>query len=130
MLPNVCYNTSNGTLAPGVFFYRAELAAPSGSFSVVVAQTKAGSCSGYFEMGSGNQVNLLSAKGTSCATNLPGVAFTQNSTTGAVTASISDATAGATYILSVKYSAKSSVTPICTYNFAASIGGTTASGSQ
>ncbi|WP_121356841.1 hypothetical protein [Flavisolibacter nicotianae] len=126
ILPQICFNTSNGTITPGVFFYWTSLKAPGSSFVITVTQTN--NCGAVpFALGNGNQFDLPNATCTNAGT----VTYSQNATTGAVTVSVSGATAGQTYILGLKYSAKSGATfsSTCTFQFDAFIGGTEVGGS-
>jgi hypothetical protein len=71
-------------------------------------------------LGSGNQFNRQT--GSSCGNDGTAATYSQNSTTGAVTVSVSNATAGGIYILGLKYGAKSGATftSSCTFTFDAS----------
>src|SRR6476620_4649369 len=118
-LPNICYNTSNGTITPGVFYYWTNVTAPTSSFTITVTQTNP--CSApIFQLGNGNQFNLQT--GSSCGNDGSAVSYSQNATTGTVTVSVSGAQAGKVYILGLKYGAKSGATftSSCTFTFDAS----------
>jgi hypothetical protein len=127
VLPQICYNTSNGTITPGVFYYWTSITAPSSSFTITVPQTN--TCGAVpFVLGSGNQFNVSN----STCTNAGTVTYAQNATTGTVTVNVSGVTSGQTYILGLKYFAKSGATfsSTCTFTFVSKIGGTDVSGSQ
>lgn len=127
VLPQICYNTQNGTITPGVFYYWTSLKAPGTSFSISVLQTN--NCGAVpFLLGNGNQFDLPDAN----CTNAGSVTYSQNATTGTVTVTVSGATAGQTYILGLKYGAKSGATfsSTCTFTFVSQIGGVSVSGSQ
>jgi hypothetical protein len=127
ILPNICYNTSNGVITPGVFYYWTNVTAPARNFTITVTQANPCGAS-IFQLGSGNQFNLQS--GTTCSNDGTSATYSQNTTTGAVTVSVSGAKSGGVYILGLKYGAKSGATftSSCTFTFDANTtnGGTTA----
>jgi hypothetical protein len=127
ILPNICYNTSNGTITPGVFYYWTNVTAPARNFTIKVTQVNGCGVAELFQLGSGNQFNLQS--GTTCSNDGTTSTFTQDAS-GTVTVSVSGAKSGSLYILGIKYGAKSGAkfTSSCTYTFDASTinGGTTA----
>jgi hypothetical protein len=99
-LTMILYGIKNGKInnvAPGVLFYYSAVVAPSSSFTIDVVETNSNSAFNLFGVQKG-QVNLYSA---SCGS--AGVTSTTTLTTGNVHIAVSGATAGATYIIGIKY---------------------------
>lgn len=125
-LPGVCYTASGLTVSnavPGVFFYFSNIVAPSANFCVDVVQTKSCGSFLYFGVQQGNQAYLYS---NGCTKLVQG----SQSSTGQAHVCITNATAGQTYIVIVKYNVKSIIgstfigsAPTCQYTFYSSIGG-------
>jgi uncharacterized repeat protein (TIGR01451 family) len=133
LVGQLCYTTKNGkvtNVTPGQFFYYTTITAPSASFCVEVIETKACSGLALFAVQQGNQITLYNAacgnvaSGTQVSLGVAGIC-------------ISNATAGAVYVLSVKYDSHSIVgavftgaAQVCQYNFVSKIGGVTVPGSS
>jgi hypothetical protein len=98
-LPEICFNLRGnkiGNVNPGVFFYYTKIVAPSSSFTVDIGQSV--TLPGTLFPTQSDQVIVYD---TSC-TRLQTVVV--SSSGGQVTMQISNAVAGQTYIISVKYS--------------------------
>ena len=96
------YNVISGKInsaAPGVFFYYTRVTAPSSSFTITIGESHAPIPSPDWKPLGVKQVMVYNA---SCVTNAVTVTSTTNSG-GGVTISVSHATAGAIYYISVKY---------------------------
>ncbi|MFV8343371.1 T9SS type A sorting domain-containing protein [Flavobacterium sp. XS2P39] len=104
-LNNVCTTVSNKTVTnaiPGVFFYYSNITAPAANFTIVVKQSNDGDLNKLFSIQNSSQLRLFTS---SCET----VNFTGSVINGGKDASysVTGATPGATYIVSVKYDVKS-----------------------
>ena len=127
-LENVCYKPDVGMVGnaiPGVFFYYTKIIAPSEAFTINVVQTKDCSNFNYFAVHQGNQILLFNDDCERLITVIP-----SESSTGQAHLVVNGATAGATYVLSVKYNVKSIIgstytgqPPTCDYHFVTNIGG-------
>jgi hypothetical protein len=104
-LSSLNYSVSNGKIknvTPGVFFYWVAVTVPAGNNSFTITQTiTTGNFTGLFDIGGGSNVF-----NSNCDSQHPTI--TQNTATGDVTAQWNAPTAG-TYIISIKYDAKSIV---------------------
>jgi hypothetical protein len=103
-LDHLNYSVQNGkiknNITPGVFFYWVAVTVPAGNNSVTITQTiTTGNFTGLFDFASGSGVFTSNCNSLSDT-------ITQNTTTGAVTVQFNAPTAG-TYIISIKYDAKS-----------------------
>jgi hypothetical protein len=87
-------------VTPGVFFYWVKVTVPAGNNSFTITQTiTTANFTGKFDIASGSNVF-----DSTCTSQHPN--FTQNTTTGTVTAQWTAPTAG-TYYISIKYDSKS-----------------------
>ncbi len=132
-LAQLCYTATGKKVAnitPGVFFYYSYITAPSASFTIDIVQST--SCTGFklFAIQQGNQISLYD---NSCNK----VASGNEVATGQGRITINNATAGAQYVISVKYDSKSvqgstftGNPPVCQYSFESRIGGATVPNSQ
>ena len=116
------YNLKNGAInnvAPGVAFYYVKFTAPASSFTVVINQSDNGSTPAFGAM----QLNVYNAACSKVA-----------DTSGTNTISVSGATAGQTYIVSLKVDPSTvvgSANPgTVTYTYVTSVNGTTVPGSS
>jgi hypothetical protein len=105
-LGNLNYSVAGGKIknnvTPGVFFYWVSVTVPAGNNSVTITETiTSGNFTGLFNFTSGSSVFT-----SNC--NSVADTITQNTTTGAVTVAFNAPTAG-TYIIGIKYDAKSIV---------------------
>ena len=109
----IFYSLNNGKIAsninPGVFFYYTNVTAPSASFTIDILQTTNNTADGGIDLfavqnNSSSQIILYNADCTN--SNLGQVTSTAG---GHVVISVTGATAGQKFIVSVKYSAKSIV---------------------
>jgi hypothetical protein len=131
-LAQLCYAYSAQkvtNITPGVFFYFTYITAPSSSFTIDVIQTA--SC-GFklFSIQQGKQITLFS---NSCTSFVSGTEISL----GQGRINVTNAVAGAQYVLVVKYDSKSvqgsaftGSAPVCQYNFETKINGTTADNTQ
>ena len=133
-LINLCYKHSGGKVSvvtPGVFFYFAEVKAPSSTFTVDILQTNNNAGFKYFRIQQGSQINVYTKNCGSVA------ATVSEFSPGQGRAIVTGAVAGQTYIIQVKYDSKSIETistftgsaPTVAYTFVSSIGGSPVSGS-
>ncbi|MCF6130752.1 T9SS type A sorting domain-containing protein [Flavobacterium wongokense] len=111
-LYNVCTKLSGRTVnnaIPGVFFYYASVVAPSSSFTINVKQTNDGDLNKLFTIQNAQQIRLTNA---SCGN----VSFAGSMLNGGTEAkyAVTGATAGATYIVSLKYDVKSIIGAVYT----------------
>ena len=135
-LTEVCYSVKSGfvsNVTPGVFFYYAYVTAPSSSFTVDVTQTSLTTGFKLFGVQISSNQSQVFLWDPSCNK----VATGTQVTLGQARVSISNATAGRIYVLSVKYDAKSvlnspvgSVPPIANYNFTMKVNSTVVTGSS
>jgi uncharacterized repeat protein (TIGR01451 family) len=114
------------SVAPGVMFYYISITAPSSTFTINVTQTNDAGWKPIPAQSTG-QIILYESN---CAKSNKGTS-TFSSGTGTATISVTGATAGATYVVGIKYSLSglagqpvSSPFPTVTYSFATDIGGT------
>jgi hypothetical protein len=101
----VCTTTKENYVTnaiPGVFFYYANIVAPSSSFTIEIKQTKDGDLNKYFNVQNLRQIRLFTD-------NCENKSFTASIINGGHDARyvIAGATPGATYVVSVKYDVKS-----------------------
>ena len=132
-ISQLCYQVKSNKVSnvtPGAFFYYTIIIAPSASFSVNVVQTKSLSNFQLFSINQGNQIILWNETCTKVATGV-------QLSLGEGKISITNATPGTRYVLSVKYDSKSvlgtslsSVPPICQYTFESKINGISLPGSR
>jgi hypothetical protein len=127
-LYNVCTTVSGTTVTnaiPGVFFYYSNVTAPAANFTIVVKQSNDGDLNKLFSIQNSGQLRLFTS---SCES----VTFTGSLINGGKDASysVTGATPGATYIVSVKYDVKSIIGAVYTgadlvskYTFASFING-------
>lgn len=111
-LVNACTKLTGRTInnaVPGVFFYYASVVAPSSSFTINVKQTNDGDLNKLFTIQNTQQVRLTT---NSCGN----VSFAGSMLNGNTEAKyvVTGATAGATYIVSVKYDTKSIIGAVYT----------------
>src|SRR5204863_9000311 len=106
----VCFTVKGGgpnakvtNATPGVFFYYAKIIAPSASFTVHVLQTKSCSGLGLFAL----QQDQIVIWDPHCNTALNQTINTSTAADASIT--ITGATPGALYVISVKYDTKSIV---------------------
>ena len=129
----LCY-TSTGNIVtnvtPGMIYYYAMLTAPSSNFCIDVIQNRTDTNFSKLSIHQFNQIKLLDAR---CMASSLGVTVTPGN--GRVC--ISNATIGATYVLSVKYNPKSAigssyfgVAPEVLYGFKCQINGETLPGTE
>jgi hypothetical protein len=133
LVDQMCYSSNAGVVTnvtPGKIFYYTKLVAPSSSFCVEVLQTNAVS---GFNLMTIHQENQISLYESGCFRVATGVMYTLGN--GRIC--ISNAIAGTTYILSVKYDPKSiigSILPgspsVCMYGMESRINGVLVQGSQ
>ena len=100
-LTQVFYGVKSGTInntAPGVFFYYTKVTAPGPAFTINIAQTNNNGAVPFFGVQQNNQVILYNAD---CSTSNLG--SPPNAANGQATISVSGATAGQVFIVSVKY---------------------------
>jgi hypothetical protein len=119
-LLNVCYTASGGLVTnaiPGVFFYYTTITAPASSFTVSVEQTDNNAGFKAFNVQNIQQVRLFTSNCTS-------VQISPTINGGDASFTVTGATAGQTYIVSVKYDTKSIIgsstgggLPTVTYTF-------------
>ncbi len=131
---SLCYTASCGkvtNVTPGQFFYYTTITAPSASFSVDIVQSKSISTFGLFSIQQTDQATLWNGSCTKVATGV-------TVSTGQGRVSITNATIGAKYVLSVKYDSKSvigssytgSTAPNCLYSFESRINNVLVANSQ
>jgi hypothetical protein len=130
----LCYAVRNNKVSnviPGQFFYFTFITAPSASFCVDVLQTN--NRAGFFNF-SINQTNQIYLFDPNCTSRAQGAEAT---TIGNGRICVTNAVAGATYILQVKYDSKSVIgsaytgsAPIVQYTFESRINGVTQAGSR
>lgn len=111
-LTNACTRVTGRTInnaVPGVFFYYASVVAPSSSFTINVKQSNDGDLNKLFTIQNLQQVRLTTS---SCGN----VSFTGSMLNGNTEAKyvVTGATAGATYVVSVKYDTKSIIGAVYT----------------
>jgi 5-hydroxyisourate hydrolase-like protein (transthyretin family) len=139
-LANICYSASGnkvGIVTPGVFFYYATIVPTASNFTINVIQTKGATTSanafGTFDIQKANQITLWNPDCSKFSDNGEIISGSNGKLV------ISGATPGATYVLSVKYDAKSIqgdsytaavIPPTVTYNFVTKINGTDYPGSS
>jgi uncharacterized repeat protein (TIGR01451 family) len=114
------------SVSPGVFFYYSKITAPSSSFTITVPETNL--LNWRVILIQQGQALLYDASCTKL-----GITGTQNATTGTVTYTVNGATAGATYVVGIKYDPGSLVGqpvsksggkyPTNTYSYSTSIDG-------
>ncbi len=126
LVGQLCYATRSdkvSNVTPGQFFYYTFITAPSASFCVDITETKSCTDLDLFSINQGNQLALYDV-------NCNNVATGTQITLGNGRICITNAVAGAQYVVSVKYDSKSIVgssvtgTPhACTYTFVSRING-------
>lgn len=131
-LGNLCYTGVRGKIfnvTPGVFFYYTLVTAKTSSFIIDIEQTKNLSNFAHFAIHQENQVRMWDANCNRIGSGLS-ISVGQGRLT------INNAIPGNTYVLSVKYNAKSIIgspylgsAPDCMYSFISRVNGETVFGS-
>ena len=131
---SLCYSASCGRISnvtPGYFFYYTTIIAPSTSFSVDIVQSRSNASFGLFSIKETDQPTLWNGSCSKVATGI-----TVSTGLGRVT--ITNATIGVQYVLSVKYDSKTVIgssyngyaEPNCLYSFESRINNVLVANSQ